>query len=556
MNPSSYPIKRALISVSDKTGIVEFAQALAARGITIISTGGTATALKNAGVPVQSVSDITGFPEIMDGRVKTLHPNIHAGLLAVLDNADHQKQLDEHTIQSIDLVVINLYPFEQTLANTASSHEDIVENIDIGGPAMVRASAKNYRWTAIVTNTTRYGDILAALEANNGAVPEELRLQLACEAYEHTAYYDGVIARYFKSLVIGHSSLGGDGEFKENETFALRKEQALRYGENPHQSAALYNIAGSKTSYGAIYKQLHGKELSYNNILDIDGASRLALEFLEPSLEPSPLRRGQGEGKQSEGLQGEQQKTAVIIKHTNPCGVGSAPTLAEAYNIAYSCDTTSAFGGIIAFTAAIDLATAQAVDDLFTEVLIAPDYTSEALALLQKKKNRRLMTINFQALRAALQTEVKAVAGGLLLQSADTLLWNETAMKVVTKRQPTSEERKALEYAWRIAKHVKSNAIVYAAANRALAVGAGQMSRVDSAAIAARKAEKAGINLKGSAVASDAFFPFADGLLEAVEAGATAVIQPGGSVRDEEVIAAADERGIAMIFTGVRHFKH
>jgi phosphoribosylaminoimidazolecarboxamide formyltransferase/IMP cyclohydrolase len=535
--PSTYPIKRALISVSDKTGIVEFAQALAARGIEIISTGGTASALAAAGVPVRSVSEVTGFPEILDGRVKTLHPSIHAGLLAVLDNDDHTRQLDEHHINSLDLVVINLYPFEQTLARPEATHDDIVENIDIGGPAMVRASAKNYRWTAIVTNPARYGEILHTLEANNGAVAEELRLQLAREAFAHTGYYDSVIARYFKHKITTESSVDKASqlyEFPETFSIALRREQALRYGENPHQSAALYNVQGSGVSYGAVYKQLHGKELSYNNILDIDGAARLASEFVDAS----------------------GHETVVIIKHTNPCGVGSAPTLAEAYKIAYSCDTTSAFGGIIAFTAPIDLATAQTVDDLFTEVLIAPAYAPAALELLQKKKNRRLMMIDYAALRRSLALELKAVGGGVLAQSADTILWNEAEMRPVTKRQPTENEWNALRYAWKIAKHVKSNAIVYAAPNRALAVGAGQMSRVDSAAIAARKAEKAGIDLKGSAVASDAFFPFADGLLEAVEAGATAVIQPGGSVRDEEVIAAADERGIAMVFTGVRHFKH
>jgi phosphoribosylaminoimidazolecarboxamide formyltransferase/IMP cyclohydrolase len=535
--PATYPIKRALISVSDKTGIIEFAHALTKRGIEIISTGGTASALAAAGVPVRSVSEVTGFPEILDGRVKTLHPSIHAGLLGVLDNPDHERQMAEHGVTSIDLVVINLYPFEQTLAKPDATHEDIVENIDIGGPAMVRASAKNYRWTAVVTNPLRYADILSTLETNSGAIPENLRLQLAREAFAHMGYYDSVIARYLEqkvSTTTSNQAASPLHDFPETFSIALRREQALRYGENPHQTAALYTLQGLGTSYGTVYKQLHGKELSYNNILDIDGAARLALEFM-------------GEAG---------HETVVIVKHTNPCGVGSAPTLAEAYKIAYSCDTASAFGGIIAFTAPIDLATAQTLDDLFTEVLIAPAYSADALELLQKKKNRRLMTIDYTALRRSLSLELKAVGGGLLAQRADVLLWNEAEMRAVTKRQPTAGEWQALRYAWKIAKHVKSNAIVYAAPHQALAVGAGQMSRVDSAAIAARKAEKANISLKGSAVASDAFFPFADGLLEAVEAGATAVIQPGGSVRDEEVIAAADERGIAMVFTGVRHFKH
>jgi phosphoribosylaminoimidazolecarboxamide formyltransferase/IMP cyclohydrolase len=541
MNPSSYPLRRALISVSDKTGIVEFAQALSAHGIEIISTGGTAQTLKTAGLAVRSVSELTGFPEILDGRVKTLHPSVHAGLLAVLDNPDHVRQLDEHHINSIDLVVINLYPFEKTVDNGSASHEEIVEHIDIGGPAMVRASAKNYRWTVVVTNPARYADVLQALQDNHGAVPEEMRLQLACEAFEHTAYYDSVIASYFQRKTRTQNPTS-----KATTSLALRKEQELRYGENPHQSAALFTLHGNALAeptvrYSDIYKQLHGKELSYNNILDIDGAARLALEFVEKE-EPSTVSAP--------------NNTVVIIKHTNPCGVGTASTLAEAYNVAYSCDTVSAFGGIIACTSVLDLETAQAVDEIFTEVLIAPAYTPEALKLLQHKKNRRLMTIDYAALRRSLWTELKAVGGGVLVQSADTVLWNEEQMRVVTERQPTEAERRAMLYAWKIAKHVKSNAIVYAAEHRALAVGAGQMSRVDSAAIAARKAAQAGISLQGSAVASDAFFPFADGLLEAVEAGATAVIQPGGSVRDAEVIAAANEKGITMMFTGVRHFKH
>lgn len=540
LQPSTHTIRRALLSVSDKTGILDLAQSLVSRGIEIISTGGTAQTLKDAGIPVLSVSDVTHFPEILDGRVKTLHPAIHAGLLAVLDEKSHLHQLEAHLIQSIDLVVVNLYPFEKTLDKQHSSHKDIIENIDIGGPAMIRASAKNYRWTAIVTNPARYGDVLNALNTSNGAIPEELRFELAAEAFAHTAYYDGMVAAYFasKRASFTHKAQSGSEETTLAETlsFALRKEQDLRYGENPHQTAGLYKVSGSGVSYNGIFTQLHGKELSYNNILDIDATAKLALEFLE-----------------WKAVVGE---TAVIIKHTNPCGVGSAPTLAEAYRKAYACDTTSAFGGIIALTTTLDLETARAIDEIFTEVVIAPQFQPEALELLQQKKNRRLMTVNYDALKRAQNLEVKAIAGGMLLQSTDALLWNEAEKRTVTNRTPTSSEELALGYAWRIAKHVKSNAIVYAASDRSLGIGAGQMSRLDSAIIAARKAERAGISLRGSAVASDAFFPFADGLLEAVEAGATAVIQPGGSVRDEEVIQAANDKGIAMVMTGVRHFRH
>jgi phosphoribosylaminoimidazolecarboxamide formyltransferase / IMP cyclohydrolase len=546
LQPSTHIIRRALLSVSDKTGLLDLANALVKRGIELISTGGTAQTLRDAGIPVLSVSDVTHFPEILDGRVKTLHPAIHAGLLAVLDEKSHIHQLEANMIQSIDLAVVNLYPFEATLAKPHVQHTEVIENIDIGGPAMIRASAKNYRWTAVITNPSRYNDLLAELNAHNGAVSEAFRFDLAAEAFAHTAYYDGMVAAYFAStqeFVKPHSTPVTTGvveNLPENlpETFSLslRKEQGLRYGENPHQMAGLYNIVGSGVAYNGVFTQLHGKELSYNNILDIDATAKLALEFLE-----------------WKSVVGE---TAVIIKHTNPCGVGSAPTLLEAYRKAYACDTTSAFGGIIALTTTLDLETARVIDEIFTEVVIAPAFAPDALELLQQKKNRRLMTVNFDALKAALRLEIKAIAGGMLVQSADALLWNTTEKRTVTSRTPNSTEELALEYAWRIAKHVKSNAIVYAASDRALGIGAGQMSRLDSAIIAAKKAERAGISLKGAAVASDAFFPFADGLLEAVEAGATAVIQPGGSVRDEEVIAAANERGIAMVMTGVRHFRH
>jgi phosphoribosylaminoimidazolecarboxamide formyltransferase/IMP cyclohydrolase len=515
MTPDSYPVTRTLISVSDKTGIVEFALKLHALGIKILSTGGTASLLRDNGIPVQSVSDYTGFPEIMDGRVKTLQPKIHGGLLGVLDNPSHQQQMSEHGIESIDLLIVNLYPFEKTLANPNSTHEDIVENIDIGGPAMVRASAKNYKWTAVVVNPERYDGIIESLTASK-TIPESLRRELAGEAFAHTGYYDSLIAGYFRTQT---------GEkFPHELSIPARKEQSLRYGENPHQQAVLYG------NFTSIFRQVHGKELSYNNIVDIDAAAKLSLEFTEP--------------------------TVVIIKHTNPCGVGSGATLSEAYAKAFATDTVSPFGGIIAVNRIIDLEFAQTVHSLFAEVLIAPSFTDEALELLRKKRDRRLMTADYAALRNAMQLQVKSVAGGLLVQTDDIELLDESALKTVTKREPTEDERAALMFAWRVAKHVKSNAIIYAAKDRTLAIGAGQMSRVDSARIAVKKAHDAGIDLAGSAVASDAFFPFADGLLQAVEAGATAVIQPGGSVRDAEVIAAADENSIAMMMTGMRHFRH
>lgn len=543
--PSTHRIRRALISVSDKTGVVDFARRLSERGVEIISTGGTAKTLVEAGIGTRSVSDVTGFEEILGGRVKTLHPAIHGGLLGVLDDPDHVRQMEAHMIQSIDLVAVNLYPFEETLAaEGGAAHETIIENIDVGGPAMIRASAKNYRWTAIVTNPERYDEIIARMDGGGGALEEGFRRQLAREAFAHTAYYDSVIAAYFERLERENavrdskSNSGNDSERRPAPaiaTLGLRRELELRYGENPHQTAVLYKQPGAPLSYGDIFGYLHGKELSYNNLLDIDAAAKLALEFVSA----------------------QYPATAAIIKHTNPCGVASAESLAEAYRNAYACDTTSAFGGIIAVTRELDEETATAIDEIFTEVLIAPSYSPAALELLQRKKNRRLMTVRFDALAAALENvEYKTIAGGILAQTADRALWREESLRVATERQPSPEERAAMEYAWRIAKHVKSNAVVYAAPDRALAIGAGQMSRVDSAAVAARKAAAAGLSLAGSAVASDAFFPFADGLLETVNAGATAVIQPGGSVRDAEVIQAANERGVAMIFTDMRHFRH
>ncbi len=505
----------ALISVSDKTGILDLAHALHALGIQIISTGGTASAIAAAGIPVTKVSDVTGFPEIMDGRVKTLHPKIHGGLLAVLDNPEHVRQMEEHGITSIDIAVINLYPFEQTLADPKATYEDLIENIDIGGPAMVRAAAKNHKHTIVIVNPARYSDVVDHLR-NNGDVPFAMRRTLAREAYSHTARYDAMISGWLGTL--DNVMLPVEG------ALPLKQAQSLRYGENPHQQAALYG------SFPMIFTQHHGKELSYNNIMDIDAASKLCLEFDEP--------------------------TVVIIKHTNPCGVGSGTSLVDAWHKAFATDTVSPFGGIVAVNREIDLDLANTVHSIFTEVLIAPSFTDEALELLKKKKDRRLMTVSYDALRASLGIEVRSVAGGVLVQSTDAELLDETALRVVTDVQPTDDQRAAMMYAWRIAKHVKSNAIVYALKDRSLAIGAGQMSRVDSARIAVRKAADAGLDLTGCAVASDAFFPFADGLLQAAEAGASCVIQPGGSIRDEEVIAAANEKGLAMIFTGMRHFRH
>lgn len=507
-------IRTALLSVSDKTGIVELAQQLHTLGISLISTGGTAKALKEAGLPVRKVSEVTGFPEIMDGRVKTLHPTIHGGLLGVLDNATHVEQMREHGIDSIDIAIVNLYPFESTLSKPGATHADLIENIDIGGPAMVRASAKNYLHTCIVVNPSRYIELLAHLASGN--VPVEFRQQLAREAFSHTARYDSMVSSWFAR----------EQEVLLPDEFAIpmKKGQALRYGENPHQQAALYG------SFLDVFKQLHGKELSFNNILDIDAATRIVLEFEEP--------------------------TVVIVKHNNPCGVGSGSSLSEAYAKAFATDTVSPFGGIIAVNRPVDAAFATEIHALFTEVLIAPSFSEEALGILTKKKDRRLMTVQLDEVRKAQGIDVRTVAGGYLVQSPDVALLDEGALRVVTTRQPTQEERNAMMFAWKIAKHVKSNAIVYAAADRTLGVGAGQMSRVDSARIAVSKANDAGLNLQGCAVASDAFFPFADGLLQAADAGATAVIQPGGSVRDEEVIAAANERGLTMMMTGMRHFRH
>jgi len=510
-------IRRALISVSDKRGLVDFAGALRAMNVELISTGGTAAALREKGFEVRQVSEVTGFPEILDGRVKTLHPKIHGALLAVNTNAEHQQQLREHDITPIDMVVVNLYPFEQTVARSGVSLDDAVEQIDIGGPSMLRSAAKNFRGRAVVVNPDRYTAILDEMRANSGALSEQTCFDLAREVFHHTSAYDAAIAGYLEA------STPGAERFHSMFHLTGRKEQDLRYGENPHQQAALYG------SFSSLFRKLHGKELSYNNIIDISSAAALVAEFDEP--------------------------TVAIVKHTNPCGVGSAATLAEAYTKAFATDTKSPFGGIVAVNRPLDLETAQRINEIFTEVILAPDFPADVLEYLKKKKDRRLLRVAVD-LRTHAGLEARAVPGGFLVQDTDRVRAGEDGFRVVTKRQPTPREFDALRFAWRVVKHVKSNAIVYTLADRTLGIGAGQMSRVDSAKIAVQKAADAGLSLQGSAVGSDAFFPFADGLMEAVQAGSTAVIQPGGSVRDEEVITAADDHDVAMVFTGRRHFKH
>lgn len=507
-------IKRALISVSDKKGIVEFAKELHNANVEIISTGGTYTLLAANNIPAKQISEITGFPEILDGRVKTLHPAVHAGLLAVLDNPSHCQQLEQHNIQPIDLVVVNLYPFEETVAKPNVPLEEAIENIDIGGPTMLRSAAKNYRFTAVIVNHNRYGTILKELKDRDGYISEDTCFELAKEVFQHTAHYDSTIAEYL-SRRLQQPSL------PETFSFSIKKYADLRYGENPHQSAALYG------KYDESLKKLHGKELSFNNIIDANAAVVLVGEFETP--------------------------TVVIVKHTNPCGVGSAESLTEAYRKAFATDTKAPFGGIIAVNRPLDIKTAEAMNEIFTEIILAPSFEPGVLEFLMKKKERRIVQI--------LKTEsdgfdIRSVSGGLLVQSKDEVQLSKDQLKIVTKRQPTSDELEAMMFVWKVVKHVKSNAIVYGLKDRTLAVGTGQMSRIDSAKIAVWKSKESNLSLVGSVVASDAFFPFADGLLEAVSAGATAVIQPGGSIRDNEVIQTADEHNIAMIFTGIRHFKH
>jgi len=517
-------IKTALLSVSDKTGVVEFARTLAGRGIKMLSTGGTAKLLHDSGIAVTEVSDHTGFPEMLDGRVKTLHPTIHGGILARRDLPAHVEAIRRAGIETIDLVVVNLYPFTQTIARAGCTLEEAIENIDIGGPAMVRSAAKNHAHVAVVTDPADYAAVLHEIQSTNGAVGAPMRFALAQKAFSHTAAYDGAISNYL-------TALGSDGrraDFPQRLNLNFELAQTLRYGENPHQNAAFYRDLEPATGSLARYTQLQGKELSYNNIADADAAWECVKSFT--------------------------QAACVIVKHANPCGVAVAANTLEAYRLAFATDPTSAFGGIIAFNRELDIETAQAVSGQFVEVLIAPAVAPAARALLAKKENLRLLEVPLAP--GANRLETKRVGGGMLVQSPDDFNVAAADLKVVTRVQPTPQQLDDLLFAWRVAKFVKSNAIVFCANGQTKGVGAGQMSRVDSARIASIKAQNAGLTLAGSVVASDAFFPFRDGLDVVADAGAVAVIQPGGSLRDGEVIAAADERGIAMVFTSHRHFRH
>jgi phosphoribosylaminoimidazolecarboxamide formyltransferase/IMP cyclohydrolase len=517
-------IKQALISVSDKTGLTELARGLARFQVRILSTGGTARLLAQAGLPVTAVEEYTGFPEMLDGRVKTLHPKIHAGILARRDVGEHMKALAEAGIAPIDLVVVNLYPFSGTVTRPGCTLEEAIENIDIGGPSMVRGAAKNFHHVAVVTDPADYPAILAEMESSGGALSLETRYRLARKAFSHTAAYDAAISNYLTATHLD----GTRDDFPGQLNLCVEKVQDLRYGENPHQRAAFYRELRVPEGALAGYRQVQGKELSYNNIADSDAAWECVKTFDEPA--------------------------CVIIKHANPCGVAVAATPTEAYARAFATDPTSAFGGIIAFNRTIDRATAEAVSQQFVEVVIAPAAEPDALEVLRAKSGVRVLLVPPGGGHDAL--DVKRVGGGLLVQSPDVLNVTAAQLKTVTRRQPTEQQLKDLLFAWRVAKFVKSNAIVFAGNGRTLGVGAGQMSRVDSARIAAIKAQNAGLSLVGSVVASDAFFPFRDGVDVVADAGASAIIQPGGSLRDEEVIAAADERGLAMVFTGVRHFRH
>jgi phosphoribosylaminoimidazolecarboxamide formyltransferase/IMP cyclohydrolase len=518
-------IKQALISVSDKSGVVEFAKGLDQLGIKIISTGGTAKLLAENGLSVTEVSDYTGFPEMLDGRVKTLQPKIHAGILARRDLHEHIQTLKKHGIPPIDLVAVNLYPFASTVAKPNCTLDDAIENIDIGGPTLVRASAKNHAHVAIVTDPANYPEVLAELQANNGTISDATRFDLAKKAFSHTAAYDSAISNYLTSI----NPDGSRSEFPQQLNLCFAKAQEMRYGENPHQSAAFYRDLIPVPGGIAEYAQLQGKELSFNNIGDADAAWELAKTFDSP--------------------------VCVIVKHANPCGVAIAETPLKAYQLAYATDTTSAFGGIIAFNRELDAKTAaQIIANQFVELIIAPGATEAALKVTAAKQNVRVLTVPLS--NAHNRLDFRRVGGGLLVQTPDALNVRADQFKTVTKAQPTTQQLEDLLFAWRVAKYVKSNAIVFCRNGQTLGVGAGQMSRVDSTRIARIKAQNAGLNLSGSVVASDAFFPFRDGIDVLADAGAKAVIQPGGSLRDEEVIAAADEYGIAMVFTGYRHFRH
>ena len=524
-------IRRALLSVSDKAGLVDLGKALAARGVDLVSTGGTAKALRDAGLAVRDISDLTGFPEMMDGRVKTLHPKVHGGLLAVRDDPEHAAAMAEHDIGAIDLVVVNLYPFQQTVAKGAD-RDEVIENIDIGGPSMVRSAAKNHRYVTIVTDPADYATLTAELEATGGATTYDFRRRMAAKAYAATAAYDSAISQWFAKVDLGET-------FPARRTMASKLVTTLRYGENPHQSAALYVSEGPHADGIAQARQLQGKELSYNNYNDASAALELAAEF--------------GGGKPA----------VVIVKHANPCGVAQADSLLAAWEGALACDDVSAFGGIVATNVPLDGPTAEAICKIFTEVVVAPGADDAAIAAFAKKKNLRLLLVDSLPDPRRAGQSIAVIAGGILVQDRDNGAISREDLKVVTKREPTAQELEDCLFAWTVARHVKSNAIVYAKDGITAGIGAGQMNRRDSSRIAAMKAAEAAEKFSwaqprtvGSAVASDAFFPFADGLLAAAEAGATAVIQPGGSIRDDEVIAAADEKGLAMVFTGMRHFRH
>ncbi|MBN8818933.1 MAG: bifunctional phosphoribosylaminoimidazolecarboxamide formyltransferase/IMP cyclohydrolase [Sphingomonas sp.] len=524
-------IRRALLSVSDKSGLSELGAALARHGVELVSTGGTAKALREAGLAVKDISELTGFPEMMDGRVKTLHPIVHGGLLAVRDNAEHVASMTEHGIGAIDLVVVNLYPFAQTVAKGAE-RDEIIENIDIGGPSMVRSAAKNHASVTIVTDPADYARLIAEMDAKAGATSYDFRRLCAAKAYAATAEYDAMIASWFAFADQGQA-------YPETLAVPLRLASALRYGENPHQSAAFYAPARPTVRGIGQASQVQGKELSYNNLNDADAALGLVAEFRDGP------------------------PTVVIVKHANPCGVATGATLIEAYKNAFECDSVSAFGGIIAVNRPLDGPTAEAITEIFTEVVAAPDADEAARAVFAKKKNLRLLLLGDLPDPARAGLEMKTIAGGMLVQSRDNGHISAADLKVVTKRAPSEQELKDCLFAWTVAKHVKSNAIVYAKDGVTAGIGAGQMNRRDSSRIAAMKAKEAAETFGwdeprtiGSAVASDAFFPFPDGLLAAAEAGASAVIQPGGSLNDDTVIAAADEAGLAMVFTGMRHFRH
>lgn len=515
-------IQRALLSVSDKSGLASFAQTLAAAGIELISTGGTARTLRDAGLTVKDITELTGFPEMLDGRVKTLHPKVHGGLLYIRGNPTHEATVRAHDIQPIDLVVVNLYPFEQTVARPNVSLHDAIENIDIGGPSMLRSAAKNHESVTVVVDPADYAAVAEQIKTS-GDTTLELRRKLAAKVFARTAAYDTAIGTHLDKVFSVQSSVFS---LPPTLTLSAPLAQPLRYGENPHQAAALYG------RFHEYFQQLHGKELSYNNILDLTAAASLIAEFADDP------------------------PTLAILKHTNPCGIGQGANLREAWEKAFATDRQAPFGGIITVNRTLDAACAEAIAEIFSEVIVAPDFSAEALGTLQRKKNLRLLKV-LKLPTGTQALEVRSVgADSFLMQERDVKITTRADLKIVTRRQPTEDELRAMLFGWRVVKHVKSNAIVYVASDRTLGIGAGQMSRVDASRIAVWKASEAGLSLQGSAVCSDAFFPFPDGLIAAAEAGATAAIQPGGSVRDTEVIAAADERGVTMAFTGVRHFRH